>query len=316
MIGVQGIKVQLASTLRFAARKGRFGLLLGLAAGVLLPDVAMALRPWLAELVLLLLFFSSFRIGGSVVLQGIKAGGEPLKIALILQLVLPLLALGVLTVLGVADSTFALAVLLMLSAPSVTGSPNFTILMGHKPEPAFRLLLIGTAILPITMIPIFWLTPGLGDLGVSILSALKLLVSILCAVGLAFWVRKVTLPDISEAQTQAIDGLLVILLAVIVIGLMSSLGPALIDTPLVVLSWLGLAFVLNLGLQTAAYFVFKWKGMSESAVPYAVVAGNRNFALFLLALPEASVEPLLIFLGCYQIPMYLTPLIMQRLYKQ
>lgn len=300
--------------LGFVARKGRVALLLGLVVGVLFPSVALTLRPWLAELVLLLLFFTSYRTGGAVVRRGIKTGGEPLKVALVLQLFLPLVALGLLASFGVANTPYAIAILLMLSAPSVTGSPNFTILLGHKPEPAFRLLLVGTAILPITMIPIFWLTPGLGDLGVSIMSAFKLLISIIWTVGLAFLVRKLTLPNITEVQTQAIDGLLVILLAVIVVGLMSSLGPALFETPIIVLNWLVLAFVLNLGLQTSAFFLFKWKGMHTSAVPYAVVAGNRNFALFLLALPESSVEPILIFLGCYQIPMYLTPLFMKRLY--
>lgn len=248
--------------------------------------------------------------------RGVGAEGEPLKVALVLQLVLPLVALGGLAVFGIADTPYAMAILLMLSAPSVTGSPNFSILLGYDPDPAFRLLLVGTAILPITMIPVFWLAPGLGDLGESIVSALKLLISIICTVGLAFLVRKLTLPDMKQAQIQAIDGLLVILLAVIVIGLMSSLGPTLVQTPMIVLNWLLLAFVLNFGLQTAAFFVFKRKGERATAVPCAVVAGNRNFALFLLALPESSIEPLLIFLGCYQIPMYLTPLFMHRLYNR
>jgi hypothetical protein len=50
-------------------------------------------------------------------------------------------------------------------------------------------------------------------------------------------------------------------------------------------------------------------------VPYAIIAGNRNVALFLAALPAAQTEPLLLFIGCYQIPMYLTPLLFGRLYK-
>jgi ACR3 family arsenite transporter len=37
--------------------------------------------------------------------------------------------------------------------------------------------------------------------------------------------------------------------------------------------------------------------------------------LFLVALPETVTAPLLVFIGCYQIPMYLTPLVTGRFLK-
>ena len=54
-------------------------------------------------------------------------------------------------------------------------------------------------------------------------------------------------------------------------------------------------------------------GLPEPVGP-AIVAGNRNAALFLMALPASVTEPLLILLGCYQLPMYLTPILLARLY--
>ncbi len=51
-------------------------------------------------------------------------------------------------------------------------------------------------------------------------------------------------------------------------------------------------------------------------MPFSIIAGNRNIALFLIALPSEVTDPLLLFIGCYQIPMYLTPIILQQLYKQ
>ena len=48
----------------------------------------------------------------------------------------------------------------------------------------------------------------------------------------------------------------------------------------------------------------------------AIVAGNRNLALFLGAVPPETLEALLLFVGCYQVPMYLTPLVMARLYRR
>ena len=50
------------------------------------------------------------------------------------------------------------------------------------------------------------------------------------------------------------------------------------------------------------------------AGPMAIGAGNRNIALFLVALPAEVMAPLMIFVGCWQLPMYLTPMLLRRLY--
>ena len=65
---------------------------------------------------------------------------------------MPLLALAGFWLFGLAGSPYAIAFTLMLAAPSVTGSPNISILLGHAPEPAFRLLILGTALLPLPQI--------------------------------------------------------------------------------------------------------------------------------------------------------------------
>ena len=53
-------------------------------------------------------------------------------------------------------------------------------------------------------------------------------------------------------------------------------------------------------------------GLSPAyAAPLAIVAGNRNVAIFLIAASASQSEEFLIFLGCYQFPMYLTPILMR-----
>ena len=53
----------------------------------------------------------------------------------------------------------------------------------------------------------------------------------------------------------------------------------------------------------------------QPVVGPAVVAGNRNIALFLLALPSGVTDQILLFVGCWQFPMYLTPLLLRRIYR-
>ncbi|MEP0564670.1 MAG: hypothetical protein ABJC64_09745, partial [Paracoccaceae bacterium] len=220
---------------------------------------------------------------------------------------LPLIILALFTVFGLASATMALAIILLCAGPSVTGSPNFTALMGHDPAPPMRLLILGTALFPLTVLPIFWLTPGLGDFSIVLSATLRLISVILIAAAAGFALRIAWAPD--ATQIRAIDGVSAITLGIIVVGLMFALAPALSTDPILVAKWMILALAVNFGLQLAAFKALRAPGE-------AIVAGNRNIALYLVALPTNITDPLLIFIGCYQIPMYLTPMIMARLYRK
>jgi len=295
------------------ARHGKLGLIAGLAAGVALPDLAIILRDWIPEMVALLLFLTAFRIGPQETLANLQALTRTVITALVLQLMLPLLFLGVLFSLGLPLTPLALAAGMVLAAPSVTGSANFAILLGHKPAPALRLLILGTAILPLTCIPIFALLPQFGEPSAVLMAAGRLLAVILGAAILGFAMRHWVFPQLTDPGLKATDGLTVIVLAVVVIGLMSAIRPAFANDPGELLFWLVVAFAINFGLQILAWLLLKATRQPDPA-PIAIIAGNRNFALFFVALPPEATEPLLIFLGCYQFPMYLTPTLMRRLY--
>lgn len=302
--------------LEYIARHGQIAMVLGLVAGLLLQDLAATLKPWLPEMVAGLLFLNSFRIGAKRALGGLRDGASTLKAALILQMVLPFVALVLFLALGLADTALAMALVLMMAAPSLTGSPNITQLLGHAPEPAFRLLILGTALMPLTVMPVFLLSSDLGNLWQVLWASLRLTGTILVTVGIGFICRHLLARDLSPATARAVDGMTILALAVIVIGLMAALGPALSSAPWEVARWLGIALIANFGLQYLCFRWLMWRGHRDIAVPTAVVAGNRNFALFLIALPASTTDPLLLFLGCYQVPMYLTPLIMRPIYAR
>ena len=129
----------------------------------------------------------------------------------------------------------------------------------------------------------------------------------------AFALRRWAWPAPSAEALRALDGLSAILLGVVVIGLMAALGPALRQTPWLVLGWTAVVFAANFGLQGAAFMLLRNK---PGAVPRSIIAGNRNVALYLIALPPELSAPLLIFIGCYQLPMFLTPILMAPLYRR
>ncbi|MCV2870209.1 hypothetical protein OEW28_16405 [Defluviimonas sp. WL0002] len=301
--------------LRLAARHGRLLLILGLLAGASLPDLARDIAPWLGPMAAALIGLAAFRIGLSRAVGALSDLVLTLRIALALQFLLPLTALGCLWAAGLLHRPEAAIALLVMSAPPVGMGPGLAVLSGLPPEPALRQLVLGTALLPLTALPVLAALPGVGA-GTGVLIAEgRLLATILLGAGAGFALRALLLPEAREPQIRAADGAGAMLGAVIVIGLMAEVGPVLVSDPLRLGYWLAFAFALNLGLQAATSAVLRARGAGAEAGTFGIVAGNRNVLLFLVALPPEVFAPLMVFVGCYQVPMYLTPLFARGLHR-
>lgn len=298
-----------------AARHARLLLIAGLLAGIGLPGLAQTIKPWLAELVAATLFVAALRIGPREALGAARDLPRTLGLVLALQLALPVAVLVICAALGWRDTPLALALALMCAAPPIAGSPGLTVMVGHDPAPALRLLVLGTLLVPLTVLPTLWLMPVLGTPGAVLAAAARLMTVIGGAVAAALLARGRLAPAPGPRGVAALDGLGALFLATVVVGLMSALGPALRMAPLVLLGWLAVAVAVNFGMQLAVKRLHgRSRRDSDAAVPHAIAAGNRNMALFLVALPPEITEPLLLFIGCYQVPMYLTPVLLGRLY--
>ena len=301
--------------LRLAARHGRWCLVLGLIAGLAFPSLALTLKEWLRSLIALLLFLAAFRIGPRAALGSLGAAGQSILTVLILQGAVPLIFLVIVMLGGWQAAPLALAVLLALAAPALTGSPNLTILLGHEPAAAMRLTLIGTALFPLTALPVLLLAPVLGDPSQVFLATFRSFSIIALAVGAAFASRVVLKPELTRELREAIDGTSAIVLSIVVVGLMSAVAPALEKEPLRLALWLLAAFAVSFGMQIGTLAFGKPWIDPKDRVATSIVAGNRNIALFLLALPAGVTDQILLFVGCWQFPMYLTPLLMRRVYR-
>lgn len=303
----------LRALLLATARHGRLVLIAGLVAGILLPGIAGMVRGVLPELVACMLGVAALRIGPTAARGSLADIHVSLRLVAAYQLLLPLVLAVVFLAFGLGG-TLATAMVLMAAAPSISGSPNLTIMTGHDPAPALRLMIAGVALLPLTVAPVFLLWPIFGSFGAIALASGKLLLLIGCSSAVAFVIRHRFFPQPGVETLGLIDGVSALLMAVLVIGLMSALGPAIIQTPGLVGLTLLAAFAINFSLQIAAFLLTGGRGHERSRVAWSIIAGNRNIALFLVALPAAITDPLLLFIGCYQIPMYLTPILMRPLY--
>ncbi|MGI9356162.1 MAG: hypothetical protein ACR2PF_13495 [Rhizobiaceae bacterium] len=300
--------------LSFFADNGRIVLIVGLLAGVVFPSLALAMKPWLPVMIAFVLFIAALRIGLQPALGGLGDFRLTLAVVLAYQIAIPIVLYSFFSLFGTAGIA-ATAIVLMTAASSISGSPNIVLMTGNDPAPALRLLVVGTALLPLTVIPVFTLVPDFGTVETILLSAGKLLALIVGSAAVAWTIRRLFFSNATGATWRAVDGLSAIGMAVLVIGLMSAMGPALRSDPWSVFTMLTITCTINLGLQLFGYTVFGMTGRAKERVSGAVVCGNRNMALFLAALPAGVMDPLLLFIGCYQVPMYLTPILLGWLYK-
>lgn len=267
----------------------------------------------------LLLFAAVLRIFSDAQLSSISGNRKSFLSltgrVLLTQLGLPclLLLLGSLLAL---PPIWLLAITLVAAAPPISGCPNLVLLMRGDAALALRWLMLGTALLPLTCIPVLFFLYPEQPLSAMLQPSLMLLLLIAVSVGMALLVILITRRRHWVVNQSAMDGFSALVLAIMVIGLMSALHDP--ETTIVdVLSMLTLAFAVNIGLQLVGVLMARVLNYGRSrAICSGVVCGNRNVALYLTALPAVQIEPLLLFIACYQVPMYLTPLVGDFLYRR
>lgn len=309
------------SVLSFLGRHGRWVLPAGLVAGLLLPWAAEPMRQAIPLFIGLLLFLAVLRIlpdaGAAASMRSKSAWTSTLLRIGLAQLLLPVVVFYALS-LCQAPWVVVLAATLVAAAPPISGSPNLVLLLRGDAALAMRWLMLGTVLLPLSCLPVLYLLQPEQSITTMLSPALQLLSLIGGSVLLALLVMRLLRSRSRSVQLNAevLDGVSALALALMVVGLMSAIHePA--NGWADVARMLLLALLVNVGLQALGVLVSRFTRQdSARTVSTGVVCGNRNIALFLAALPAAQMEPLLLFIACYQVPMYLTPLIGEAFYSR
>jgi len=291
-------------------------LVAGLVIGLALPSLAHAMVPWLREMVAGLLVVTALRVGHRAVRGAVSDLTWGLAAIVALQLALPLACFALLSLAGVAQTPAGLALVLVTATPAITGSVNLALLLGVDAGRMMQIMVLGTAAFPFTVLPVMLLSPQIGSIDAVIASSGVTLAVIVGTTALGFVWRAVAYPAPTPAQVEALDGVSVFAFAVIAIALVAPLNEAVRTSPETVALWTLLSFAICFGLQAITLGVLRKTGLSGVAGPLAIGAGNRNIALFLVALPPDTLAPLMIFIACWQLPMYLTPILLPKLYQK
>ena len=292
-------------------------LVAGLIGGLLWPGAAGLLRPHLTELIVALLFFAALRVQPGALGYRRAALAHDLAVVGTLQFLLPVVIAGLF---GLAGWTGPEATMLILiaTASTIAGSPPIAQMLGLSGSMALRLLVTGTLLLPVTSLLPLRMAFGSAEDFELLRPALALAAIILIASAAAALVRRTLLRDLTPHGDHALGGITAIVLAIFVLALMDAVQPALLADPLRVAWALAFTCLVGFGLQVAAALVYRriFPEAFREAGAIGVVAGNRNIALFLAALPASQMDPLMVLVGCYQIPMFLSPIVMRPFYRR
>ncbi len=286
----------------------------GIFAGLLLPDVAAFLRPLMEAAVVTSLTLSMLRIDWpAIAAYGRRPGSAGAALGWIL-LGAPALTLAAVTALDV-PAGLAMALVFAAAAPPVTAAPAFALLLGLDAALALVVLVLGTALLPLTLGPVaFWLldlelTVGLGPflLRIAVFIGLPFVVSALAR-------RTLGRPRLDAGATE-INGAIVLALVVFAIAIMDGVSARLLADPWTVALFAGAAFALNIALQVLGTALFFWMGRRR-ALTMGLSSGYRNMAIMLVLTVGIAGPDMWLYVAMAQLPMYILPMLSNPLYRR
>jgi len=296
----------------------------GAVLGMVLPGLGNIIEAGIPLLVTLLLTTAMIRVDFQQVIAHLRRPIYMGLILLFLMLVIPITVHSLAHLFNLTP-TLHIGLVLLFCAPPLAASPSMAALLGLDDAMVLNIMVIGTLLVPLsasllggTMLnfPI--------DLDVG---ALFLRLSLIISISIitAFIIRHYTGRRWIAKNNDVLDGISALIMVVFAIVVMNGIGLSQGNYSWWIIKVFGIVCFANLGLHllfsticillerfgnTAKFKVSKQNGA------IALMAGNRNMALLLAALPPEIVESLLLFIALYQLPIYFTPILATPFYRR
>ncbi len=204
-----------------------------------------------------------------------------------LLIAMPLIVFAVAVPLLPAGSSVLTGLVLNAAAPSITVAPAFALILGVEPALAMTVTVVATALAPFTLPAML----GVLGLGALVIPTTDLLVRLLIFVTVVFagaWgVKRLAGEGRITRHGPAIDGMVVLLMLVLAIGIMDGVTAVVISSPLKVALYMLLAFAVNARMQVVGGLVWWWRDRSRALVA-ALLSGYRNMAMILAVIIDIA----------------------------
>ena len=307
---------KIAAALAFIGRHGTIAVALSIFAGLLVPALAAAFKPFLGEAIIMLLTLAFLRVQPSALRILARKPALVIAAAAWLMLVTPAILAGAFLALRLDAVMPGLYFILILQAcaPPLMSSPAMAALIGLDVALTLAGLLLATMLAPLTAVAFTHFFLGHAVIEPFGFGA-KLFVIIAGSALAAFAIRRLAGAARIEAQRETIDGLSVFGMFVFASAAMDGVAAQAFAAPLFVLALTAATFALALGQMAVTTFVFLQAGR-QRAFAIGLLAGNRNMGLMMTATGFAVPELAWLYFGLAQFPIYLLPALLKPLARR
>jgi predicted Na+-dependent transporter len=216
----------------------------------------------------------------------------------------------------------ALALMMFACAPPLASTTNIALMIGLDAAICLNVTIIGAVLLPFIAPPILTMTSGF-DVN---LDAWIIFTKLLFIVGGALIVGSILRYSLGVKRIQrhgnTFDGLTTLMLLAFLMAVMGPGGKILLSDPMLALRVCAIAlavnFLSNILFAIGSEYLSSGKLRKPQRISASIglIAGNRNFALMVPALPDEIFAGVVVFLAFYQVPIYLTPLLERWVFRE
>jgi bile acid:Na+ symporter, BASS family len=305
------------ATLAFLGRYATLFMASGVLVGIAVPPLATLAKPLLVPTLLIPLTLALVRLDWRAMLAWRQRVGTAALLLVWLLGVSPLLVWAITTALVPLGFPEPLRVALVLMAASspIVSSVAIALMVGLDATLAIVAVLLATALVPLTLPPLSAALVGVTlDIGLGAFM-LRLGGLVGSAFAVAWLIRRLVSAAVLARQHELLDGLTVINLVVFGLAIMDGVTAYAIEQPGYVATALVAAYAFNLLLQAAGYLAFRSLDR-RAALTVALVSGNCNMGLVLVALQDKAAFEITVFFALAQIPMYTLPALSARWYRR
>lgn len=291
---------------------GTLGVAAGIFFGLVLPDLASFFRPWLAWTIFAILALTMARVDLVHLSEIGRRPGRILGTTLAIMVAFPILAGFALQALGIWQwwPDLALAILIMAASPPLMSAPALIYLIGLDGPLAMATLLGCVAVTPVT-VPLIMNWFAGGNMDISGLDLAIQLFTLIAGAALAAGLFRTLVGDKwIRANTETIDGLMIISLFIFAVTFMDGIGQKIIDTP----ARIGMLTALAFGLATLFILILAtiyWSGGRARALTIGIVNGNRSVGLIVAVVAGNIPDLTWTYCALAQFPIYLLPFILK-----
>jgi BASS family bile acid:Na+ symporter len=280
--------------------------------GVMFPALATLFKPLLFPTIFLLFFFAVLQVRLSDAVEA-AISERACAIILIWQLVVLPLAASVLLK-PLLDDHWYLFSVVALCTSSITATTAFAKIFDLDAAMALSVCILGTLLMPL---PLYLVVNLVGGVEVAINFSTyvsRIVIFILLPFLLVWLVRSRASVALNHELSRLSPAIVLCLLMIFGLCVMDGVRDMIHEEPVHLILLVVMAFALSLSVQLATYLGLRFLG-ARLAKTACLLCAYRNMGIVAAITGTSLGEYFLIFVGVWQLPMYLLPLLLKRLYQ-